>query len=89
MSANNMLTDIKLSKAQISKIIQSRGSLRRTLVIMMDKLGKKVLLDLALPLAKDVLPKLATKATSTVLEKFEKPKSGKRAGKEDVDDNGW
>ena len=60
MFANNMLTDIKLSKAQISKIIQSRGSLRRTLVIMMDKLGKKVLLDLALPLAKDVLVKLAT-----------------------------
>ena len=39
---------------------------------MMSNLGKKKLLDLAVPLAKDVLPKLATKATSPVLDKFEK-----------------
>ena len=54
--ANNMSTDIKLSKAQISKIIQSDGVLGE----MLHKLGKKALLDLAVPLAKDVLPKLAT-----------------------------
>ena len=53
--ANNMSTDIKLSKAQISKIIQSDGVLGE----MLHKLGKKALLDLAVPLAKDVLPKLA------------------------------
>ena len=54
--ANHMSTDIKLSKAQISKIIQSDGVLGE----MLHKLGKKALLDLAVPLAKDVLPKLAT-----------------------------
>ena len=54
--ANKMSTDIKLSKAQISKIIQSDGVLGE----MLHKLGKKALLDLAVPLAKDVLPKLAT-----------------------------
>ena len=68
--ANNLLTDIKLSKAQISKIIQSDRFLGKTL----GKLGKKVLFDLAVPLAKDVLLKLATKATSSVLDKFEKKK---------------
>ena len=65
-----MSTDIRLSKAQISKIIQSRGFLGKTF----GKLGKKVLLDLAIPLAKDVLPNLATIATSSVLDKFEKKK---------------
>ena len=38
----------------------------------MNNLGKKALLDLAVPLAEDVLPKLATKATLSLLEKFEK-----------------
>ena len=65
-----MSTDIRLRKAQISKIIQSGEFLGKTL----GKLGKKVLLDLAVCLAKDVLPKLATKATSSVLDKFEKTK---------------
>ena len=32
------------------------------------------MLDLAIPLAKDVLPNLATIATSSVLDKFEKKK---------------
>ena len=59
-----MSTDLKVSKVQISKIIQSGRFLGKTL----GKLGKEVLLDLAVPLAKDVLvlPKLATKATSSV-----------------------
>ena len=39
--------------------------------------AKKVLLDLAFPFAKNVLHKLATKATSTVLNKFERKISGK------------
>ena len=63
--ANNMSTDIRLSKAQIFKIIRSGGFLAKTL----NKLGKKVLLDFAVPLAKDVQPKLATKATSSILDK--------------------
>ena len=43
---NNMLTDIKLSKAQIFKIIQSGGCLGNIL----DNLGKKVITDLAIHL---------------------------------------
>ena len=39
-------------------------------------MGKEALLGLAVPLAKDVLPKLATKATSSVLDTFERKKSG-------------
>ena len=47
-------------------------------------MGKKELLDLAFPLAKDVLPKLATKSNSSVLNKFERKISGQggvRTGK--------
>ena len=50
----------------------------------MNNLGKKALLYLAVPVAKDVLPKLATKATSSIFCKFERKVSGKgaiRAGK--------
>ena len=63
----------------------------------MGNLSKRVLLNLAGSLAKDVLPKLATKSTSSVLQKFERKISRKgviRAGKvfnlfnsnEDTDD---
>ena len=38
------------------------------------KPDKKVLLHFAVPLAKDALPKWATKASSYVLDKFEKKK---------------
>ena len=61
-----MSADIKLSEAQISKIIQSGQFLGKTL----GNLGKKVLADLPVPLAKDVLPKLTTKATSFLSDKF-------------------
>ena len=88
---------MKLSTAQLSKIIQSGRSLGKTLGNMMGNLGKKALLELAVPSAKDVLPRLATKATSFVLDKFERKISGEgpvRAGKgftlfisdEDMDD---
>ena len=43
----------------MAKIIQSGIFIDKTL----DNLGKKALLDLAVPLTKDVLPKLATKET--------------------------
>ena len=72
--ANNMSTDIKLSKAQLCKIIHSGGFLCKTLGNIIGYLGKKALLNLAGPLAKDVLSKLATKSTSSVLDKVERKK---------------
>ena len=47
-----MSTDIKLSKTQISKIIQSSGSSGSWL----PNLGKKALTNVAIPLARDNLP---------------------------------
>ena len=38
----------------------------------MDNLSKKALIDLAAPLAKDVLPKLVTKVTLPIVDKFER-----------------
>ena len=70
-----MATDIRRSKSHLPKTIQSGGFLFKTL----SNLSKKVLLDLAVPLAKVVLPKLATKATSSVLDKFERKITGKGA----------
>ena len=56
--AKNMSTDIKLSKAQLSKMIQSGGFLRNVL----SNLGKKkVITDLAIPLARVNLPGLVSK----------------------------
>ena len=78
-----MSKDIKLSKAQLSKLIQSGRFLRKTLGNVIGNLGKKALIELAVPLAKNGLSKLVTKATS-VLDKFERKISGKgavRAGK--------
>ena len=60
-------------------IIQSKGFFGKTLGNMMGKFGKKTLLDLAVPLAKDVLPNLATNANSSVLDKFERQVSGRGA----------
>ena len=68
--ANNMSTDIELSKAQISQIIQSGGSLRSWLV----NLGKKALIDLAIPLARDNLPRLVSNLTSNAINKVKKKK---------------
>ena len=67
-------TGVKLSKSQLSKIIQWGRFIGKTL----DNLGKKPLLDLAVPLAKDVLPKLRTnltnKTTLSILEWVQKNK---------------
>ena len=89
--------DIKFKKAQLSKIIESCRFIGKTLANMMSNLGKRALIDLAVLFAKDVSAKLATKATSTILYKFERKISRKcvvRAGKgftlfisnEDIDD---
>ena len=53
--SNNMSTDIKLSKTQISKIIQSAGGSFRS---WLGNLEKKSLANIAIPLARDNLPGL-------------------------------
>ena len=75
-----MSTDIKLSKTQISKIIQSGGSFGSWL----GNLGKKVLTNIAILLARDNLPGLVSNLTSNAINKFNRKISGKgavRAGK--------
>ena len=75
-----MATDIKLSKAQISKIIQSGWSFGFWLA----DLGKKVPKNVAIPLARDSLPGLVSNLTSNAINKFERKICGKwavRAGK--------
>ena len=61
--ANNILTYVKLSQAQLTKMIPSSGFHRKALCNVIDNLGKNTLLDLSVPSPKGFLPKLATKAT--------------------------
>ena len=75
-----MSTDIKLSKAQISKIIQSGGSFGSWL----GNLGKKAITNIAISLARDNLPGLVSNLTLNATNKFGKEICGKevvRAGK--------
>ena len=60
---NNMLTDIKLSKAQISKIIQSGGLLGS----LLSKLACP-LMKAAVPLAKNVLVPLGVTAAASAID---------------------
>ena len=61
---NNMSTDLKLSKAQINKIIQSRGFLSRLLGPFL-KTGLQLIKSVITPLAKSVLiPSGSTAAAS-------------------------
>ena len=64
--ANSISTYIKLSKTQISKIIQSGGSF----VSWLGNLGTKVLTNIAIPLARDNLPGLVSNLTSNAINKF-------------------
>ena len=65
---NNMSTDLKLSKAQISKIIQSGGFLG----LLLSKLAGP-LMKVAIPLAKSVLAPLGiTAAASAGMQEFKK-----------------
>ena len=73
--ANNMSTNIKLSKSQISKIIQSSRSFGSWL----GNLGKKAPTNVAIPLARDNLPGLISNLTSNPMNKFERKISGKGA----------
>ena len=60
---NNMSTDLKLSKAQISKIIQSGGFLGS----LLSKLAGS-LMKVAIPLAKNVLPPLGITAAALAID---------------------
>ena len=65
---NNISTDIKVSKAQISKIIQSG----RFLGLLLSKLAGP-LMNVAVPLAKNILAPLGiTTAASTVDARIQK-----------------
>ena len=72
---NNVSTDTKLSKAQISKRIQSGGSFGTSLA----NLDKKVITDLTIPSARDNLPWLVNNLASNALNKFERKISEKGA----------
>ena len=61
--ANNMSTDIKPSKAQISKIMQSGKSFGSSLF----SLGRKALNSIAIPLARDNFPGLVRNLTSSAI----------------------
>ena len=71
-----MSTDIKLSKAQISKTIQSVWFLCNIL----GNLDKKT--NLAIRLAIDSLPRLVSNLDSNAINKFERKTSRKGAGRE-------
>ena len=78
--ANNISTDIKLSKAQISKIIQSGGSFGSWSV----NLGKKALTNIDIILARNNFPGLLSNLTSNAINKCQRKISGMgavRAGK--------
>ena len=68
---NNMSTDLKLSKAQISKIIQSGGSLGSLLSKLPGPLMK-----VAIPLAKNVLALLGITAAASAIDAGIKKKHG-------------
>ena len=68
-----MLTDTKLSKAQLSKIIQSGGFLPN----MLDNLGKNVITDLAIPLASHNLHGLVSNLALNTVNKFDRKASRK------------
>ena len=72
--ANNMSTDLKLSKVQTWCIFGS----------WLGNLGKKALTNISITLARDTLPGLISNLTSGAINKFDRKISGKgavRAGK--------
>ena len=69
-----MPTDIKLSKAQVSKIIQSGESFSSWL----DNLGKKAPANFAIPWATENLRGLVSNLTSNAIKSLEKKKKKKK-----------
>ena len=65
--SNNMSTDLKLSKAQINKIIQSRGFLSRLLGPLL-KTGLPLTKNVIKPLAKSVLIPLGLTAAASAAD---------------------
>ena len=70
-----MSTDIKLCKAQISKVNQLGGSFRSWL----SNLGNEALTNVAIPFVRDNLPGLVSNLTSSAINKFDRKISGKGA----------
>ena len=66
---------IKLSEAQLSKMIQSGGFLGNRL----GNLGQKVITNLAVPLSRDNLPGLVSNLAPNAINKFEREVHGNRA----------
>ena len=77
-----MSTDIRLSKAQMSKVSQSGGSFGSWL----GNLGKKSLAYIEIPLARENLPGLVSNLTSSAINKFDRRISGKEGQSEQVKD---
>ena len=73
---NNMSTDIKLSKAQIFKIIQSGGFLGKLLGLLL-KTGLPLIKNIIKPLAKSVLIPLGLTAAASAADTKEILGSGK------------
>ena len=76
-----MLIYLKLDKTHLAKIIQPDGFLGKTLGNVIGNLDKKALVGPIVPLIKDCLPKLVSKATLFVLDKFERKVSGRGVAK--------
>ena len=70
----SLSTDIKLSKAQFSKITCSGGSFDSWL----GNLPKKALTNIAIPLARDNLPGLVKNLALNAINKFERKKVEKQ-----------
>ena len=79
--ANNMSTDIKLSKAQVSKIIQSGGSVGSWLA----NFGKKALTNVAITLARDNLLGLVSNLSSNAMNRLERKITWKGASEQEKD----
>ena len=71
--ANNMSPDIKLSQAQMFKITQSGGYFGSGL----GNIGKKALIYVAIPFARDILPGLVNNIASNAINEFERKISEK------------
>ena len=66
--ANNISTDIKVSKAQLFNIIQSGRSFGSWLA----NFGKKSLINITISLPRDNLLELVSNLTSSAINKFER-----------------
>ena len=75
-----MLTNIKLSKPQISNINQSGGSFGSWL----GNLGKKALRNVAISFAADNLPRLVSNIASNAINKFKRKISGNEAVRAEI-----